>query len=223
MFTKSELQLMGQTLIQREDWLEKNIHKPELANSLAQNQKLLSIIESSLLKISQLMREQSTHTGKEVNHYISTPAASPVRQAALNRRQELEPGDIKALIVDDDQLMCDLLTAYLRYAGIQMIDVAQDGMVGITMMYEANPIYDLVLCDWNMPAKSGIDVHNAMRAAERYINAVFMLVTAVTEAKQIKAAIDEGVDDYIAKPVEQEKLVKKIARFFPKVSATNAD
>jgi len=66
-------------------------------------------------------------------------------------------------------------------------------------------------------------VHNAMRAAERYINAVFMLVTAVTEAKQIKAAIDEGVDDYIAKPVEQEKLVKKIARFFPKVSATNAD
>jgi two-component system chemotaxis response regulator CheY len=223
MFTKSELQIIGQTLIQRKDWLEKNMHKPELAKSLAQNQKMLGIIESSIQKISQLIRDQNPQNGKDVTHYISTPAASPIRQAALNRRQELEPGDIKALIVDDDQLMCDLLTAYLRYAGIRMIDVAQNGMVGISMMYEANPIYDLVLCDWNMPTKSGIDVHNAMRAAERYINAVFMLVTAVTEAKQIKAAIDEGVDDYIAKPVEQEKLVKKIARFFPKVTSSSAD
>lgn len=223
MFTKSELQLIGQTLIQRKDWLEKNIHKPELSKSLPQNEKLLGIIESALQKISHQLREQSTQTNKEVNHYISTRAASPLRQAAINRRTELAPDDIKVLIVDDDQLICDLLTAHLRQAGIQMIDTAQDGMVGISMMYEANPIYDLVLCDWNMPAKSGIDVHNAMRAAERYINAVFMLVTAVTEAKQIKAAIDEGVDDYIAKPVEPEKLVKKIARFFPKVATSNTD
>lgn len=223
MFTKSELQLMGQTLIQRKDWLEKNMYKPELAKSLGQNQKLLGTIESALQKITHQLREQNPLTCKEVNHYISPRAASPIRQAAINRRQELAPDDIRVLIVDDDQLICDLLTAYLRQAGIQMIDVAEDGMVGISMMYNANPIYDLVLCDWNMPAKSGIDVHNAMRAAERYVNTVFMLVTAVTEAKQIKAAIDEGVDDYVAKPVDQEKLVRKIARFFPGVKLSNAD
>lgn len=223
MFTKSELQLMGQTLIQRKDWLEKNMLKPEFAKSLAQNQSLLGIIESTLQKISHELSEQSSLSGKEVNHYISTPAISPIRQTAIHRRQELVPDDIRVLIVDDDQLICDLLTAYLRQAGIQMIDVAEDGMVGISMMYNANPIYDLVLCDWNMPAKSGIDVHNAMRAAERYVNTVFMLVTAVTEAKQIKAAIDEGVDDYVAKPVDQEKLVRKIARFFPGIKLSNAD
>ena len=83
------------------------------------------------------------------------------------------------------------------------------------MMYDANPVYDLVLCDWNMPTKSGIDVHNAMRAAERYLGTVFMLVTAVSDAKQIRSAIEEGVDDYVVKPIEQEKLIKKISRFFP--------
>lgn len=223
MFTKSELQLIGQTLIQRKDWLEKNIHKPELSKSLPQNEKLLGIIESALQKISHQLHEQSSQSSREVNHYVSPHVASPLRQAAINRRLELAPDDIRVLIVDDDQLICDLLTAYLRRAGIQMIDVAEDGMVGISMMYNANPIYDLVLCDWNMPAKSGIDVHNAMRAAERYINTVFMLVTAVTEAKQIKTAIDEGVDDYVAKPVDQEKLIRKIARFFPGIKPSNAD
>jgi two-component system, chemotaxis family, chemotaxis protein CheY len=41
----------------------------------------------------------------------------------------------------------------------------------------------------------------------------------VTEAKQIRAAIDEGVDDYVVKPLEQEKLIGKITRFFPKLLA----
>ena len=60
-------------------------------------------------------------------------------------------------------------------------------------------------------------MHNAMRAAERYIDACFMLVTAVTEAKQIRAAIEEGVDDYVVKPIEEEKIIKKIQRYFPQV------
>jgi two-component system chemotaxis response regulator CheY len=50
-----------------------------------------------------------------------------------------------------------------------------------------------------------------------------MLVTAVTEAKQIRAAIEDGVDDYVVKPLEQDKLIKKIARFFPQVKLPDAD
>lgn len=218
MFNKSELQVMGQTLIQRKEWLVKNMNKPELANSLTQNKRLLGIIESSLQKISdQLKDAPSGGSAGEVNHYVSSKITSPLRQAAIQRRQELEPAYIKTLIVDDDQLICDLLSAFLHQSGIIQVDIASDGMRAINTLYDANPVYHLVLCDWNMPTKSGIDVHNAMRAAERYMGTVFMLVTAITEAKQIKAAIEEGVDDYIAKPVEQEKLIKKIARFFPKV------
>jgi two-component system chemotaxis response regulator CheY len=56
-----------------------------------------------------------------------------------------------------------------------------------------------------------------MRAAERYIDTCFMLVTAVTEAKQIRAAIEEGVDDYVVKPIEEQKIIKKIQRYFPQI------
>jgi two-component system chemotaxis response regulator CheY len=87
------------------------------------------------------------------------------------------------------------------------------------MLYDAKPIYDMVLCDWNMPIKNGLDVHNAMRASERYQNTCFMLATANSEAKQIRAAIEEGVDDYLVKPIDQAVLNKKISRFFPLVTS----
>lgn len=227
MFNKQELQVLGQTLMQRREWLTKNLDKPELVNTRAQNEKTLQIIDSALAKLNVHLRTASegneatndddSPTCEQITHYISNKTTSPIRQAALNRRQQLPLDKIRVLLIDDDTFICDILSAFLRDAGIIKIDTANDGMKGISMMYDANPIYDLVLCDWNMPKKSGIDVHNAMRAAERYQGAVFMLVTAVTEAKLIREAIEEGVDDYVVKPIEQDKLIKKIARLFPQI------
>lgn len=218
MFTKQEMQVIGQTLAQKREWITKNIGNSDgtAKASLEQN---LQTIESILQKISAQLRPPPGNEKAGVNHYISEKSLSPIRQAAFARRQELVPSQIRVLIVDDDQLICELVAAFLHAAGIHLIDFANDGMRGISMMYDANPIYDLVLCDWNMPSKSGIEVHSAMRAAERYMATVFMLVTAVSEAKQIRSAIEDGVDDYVVKPIEQDKLIKKIARFFPNIKA----
>lgn len=218
MFTKQELQVIGHTLIQKRDWITKNINNAE-GNPKAQMEQNLQHIESILQKITTQFKSANGEKNT-VNHYISEKSISPIRQAALTRRNELIPAQIRVLIVDDDQLICELVAAYLHSAGIHLIDFANDGIRGISMMYDANPIYDLVLCDWNMPGKSGIEVHSAMRAAERYLTTIFMLVTAVSEAKQIRSAIEDGVDDYVVKPIEQDKLIKKIARFFPNVNGT---
>ncbi len=222
MFTKLELQIIGQTLAQKRDWITKNIGNAQ-GNSKVQMEQSLLHIDSVLQKIATQSKPVTSEKGA-INHYISEKFISPIRQAAIARRNDLMPGQIRVLIVDDDQLICELVAAYLHSVGIHLIDFANDGMRGISMMYDANPIYDLVLCDWNMPGKSGIEVHGAMRAAERYVGTVFMLVTAVTEAKQIRAAIEDGVDDYVVKPIEQEKLTKKIARFYPnlKIDSTGS-
>ena len=219
MFTKQELQIIGQTLAQKRDWISKNLEKVEAGKSRTQLEQNLPLIESALQKITDALRTSDAPTTEQVNHYISTKVVSPIRQAAFGRRQELLPGQIRVLVVDDEQLICDLVKSYLQTAGIDHIDIAHDGLQAINQMYDASPIYDLVLCDWNMPGKSGIEVHNAMRAAERYLGTVFMLVTAVTEAKLIRSAIEDGVDDYVVKPLEQDKLIKKIARFFPHVKS----
>lgn len=217
MFTKQELQVIGKTLAQKREWITKNLNNPDMEKSKVQLTQDLTLIESTLQKIDNTLRSSEPPPPERINHYVSSKIISPVRQAAFGRRQELQPGQIRVLVVDDDPLICELINAFLRASGIVQVDFANDGLQAIGEMYDAAPIYDLVLCDWNMPTKSGIDVHNAMRAAERYMNTVFMLVTAVTQAKQIRAAIDDGVDDYIVKPLEQDKLIKKIIRFFPHV------
>jgi two-component system, chemotaxis family, chemotaxis protein CheY len=221
MFNKQELQLMGKTLMQRREWLVKNLDNPEMAAARQQNQQAIQLLDSILGKLSKQLQPEATEArGQEareqstsVNHYISQKTASP----AQIRRQQLTPDQIKVLVVDDDNLLLELLTAILNSAGITKIEVANDGRKAVSMMYEANPVYDLVLCDWHMPEKNGIDVHTAMRASERYHSTIFMLVTAVTEAKLIRDAIEEGVDDYVVKPLEQEKMLKKIARHFPQL------
>ena len=212
MFSKPEAQLIARTLTQRREWLLKNIDNPEHAAAKEQNQKVLELIESSLAKLLQLFKP----TPAPVD-IISAPAAKSAKIPIAQKRAQMQPAEIKVLVADDDNLISSIMQALLNSYGIQQIDIAEDGLKAISMLYDANPVYDLILCDWNMPIKSGLDVHNAMRAAERYVDACFMLVTAVTEAKQIRAAIEEGVDDYVVKPIEEEKILKKIQRYFPKV------
>ena len=224
MFSKQDLQVIEQTLTQRRNWLLKAIKNPELGSAKLEHEKTLQQLEAVLSKVAAGIAGGGALPPSEpmatANHYISTRSTSSIRELALKRRLELQPNQIRVLLVDDDQFICDLLRAFLEAANMVVVDEARDGMIAVNMLYEANPVYDLVLCDWNMPNKSGLGVHEAMRAAERYYGTVFMLVTGVTEAKQIRAAIEDGVDDYVVKPIEQEKLLKKIARFFPKVVPT---
>lgn len=204
MFTKAEQHLIAATLQQRANWLHKNLDNPDLSANKAQNQTTLEIIEGALAKLNEALK-------------ASAPVAKPPKITGAQRRQQMEPHQIRVLVVDDDEIIASLLQALMQSIGVKYVDVAPDGLKGISMLYDADPVYDLVLCDWHMPIKTGLDVHNAMRAAERYLDTCFILVTAVTEAKQIRAAIEEGVDDYIVKPLEEQTTVRKLARHFPKL------
>jgi two-component system chemotaxis response regulator CheY len=206
MFTKPEIQIVSKTLQHRRDWIAKNIDNPDQQALKEQNQQTLVIIDNVIAKLSSLAPVEAAPT-----------PAKPPKLTGAQRRSQLEPAQIRVLIVDDDELISSLLQTLLGSIGIRYVDSAPDGLKAISMLYDANPVYDLVLCDWHMPIKNGLDVHNAMRAAERYMETCFVLVTAVTEAKLIREAIDEGVDDYVVKPIEEQKIIKKIARHFPKI------
>lgn len=213
MFTKPEINVVTKTLQQRRDWIAKNIDNPDQQAIKEQNHQTLNLIDSVITKLNVLTPVETA------------PApVKPVKLTGAQRRNQLEPPQIRVLIIDDDEMIASLLQMLLQSIGVRFVDIATDGLKGISMLYDANPVYDLVLCDWHMPIKNGLDVHNAMRAAERYMETCFILVTAVTEAKQIRSAIEEGVDDYIVKPLEEQTTIKKLARHFPKlpVPASNS-
>jgi len=210
MFTKPELIIITKTLQYRRDWIAKNLENPEQQALREHNQQTLLVIDNIITKLGALTPLESPP---------NQDSPKPPKLTGAQKRSMLKPTQIKVLIVDDDELISSILKVILQSIGIHNIESAADGLKAISMLYDANPVYDLVLCDWHMPIKNGLDVHNAMRAAERYMDTCFILVTAVTEAKQIREAIDEGVDDYIVKPIEEQKIIKKIARHFPKIIA----
>ena len=81
--------------------------------------------------------------------------------------------------------------------------------------------FDLVLSDWRMPDKDGLDLLAAMQTDEALSNIPFILITAEDGKDNIVKAISAGVTDYIVKPLSAKILENKLHEVFtgkPKTS-----
>lgn len=123
---------------------------------------------------------------------------------------------IRVLVAEDDKFAVDIIQEILHKLQISHIDIATDGVQAISRILKAEQPYDLVLCDWHMPGKTGLEVHRAMRNDKRFSQTVFILVSATSNSEQIRSAIQQGLNDYVVKPIDAEVLQRKILRAFEK-------
>jgi CheY-like chemotaxis protein len=111
----------------------------------------------------------------------------------------LAPGAMTVLIVDDDLDIVRLLTMTLRSEGFRLL-TASDGDAALAIARVERP--DLLLLDWNMPGRDGLDVCRALRAEDdpglRHVPIV--LLTAQARAEDTAAGFAAGVTDYVTKP-----------------------
>lgn len=114
---------------------------------------------------------------------------------------------IRALVVEDDPMMRELMVSILNSVGIEQITTAKDG-VEAWRQFEDGGQFDLVICDWILPAMDGLEVLKNIRAGRSAIP--FILVTVRDSEEAIKRAIDSGVTAYVAKPFTPEELVSNI-------------
>jgi two-component system chemotaxis response regulator CheY len=69
---------------------------------------------------------------------------------------------------------------------------------------------EFIICDFEMPKSTGIDVLNWVRQNEFYKNTPFLMVTTKSEVDNICEAVEGGTDEYIIKPWDLETLLKRI-------------
>jgi two-component system, OmpR family, manganese sensing response regulator len=112
---------------------------------------------------------------------------------------------MRILLVDDEAEMADPLSLMLKREGYQ-VDVAYDGDRG-TAMATASP-YDLLILDWMMPGKSGIEICRNLRAQGR--STPVLLLTAKDTIDDRVAGLDAGADDYLIKPFELRELMARV-------------
>ncbi len=123
----------------------------------------------------------------------SEAAAVPVGPSRL------APAGMTVLIVDDDPDIVRLLTMTLRSEGFRLL-TASDGDAALALARVERP--DLLLLDWNMPGRDGLEVCRALRAEDdpdlREVPVV--LLTAQARAEDTAAGFAAGVTDYVTKP-----------------------
>lgn len=118
---------------------------------------------------------------------------------------------LKALVVDDASFVRDLVkrTVRQRFPVIETTD-AQNGRRAQSLM--SRTTFDLVLCDWEMPEMSGLELLQWMRQQPHYQKVPFIMITSRGDKDHVVEAVKEGVSEYLGKPFSPEGLSKKIIK-----------
>lgn len=111
----------------------------------------------------------------------------------------------KILIIEDEESIRRLLRYDLRQMKFE-VDSAHDAEAGIEMAL-AN-YYDVLIVDWMLPQKSGIDLIKQVRKSGN--DAIIVMLTAKDNEEDILDAFEAGVDDYITKPFSPRELSARI-------------
>jgi two-component system, chemotaxis family, chemotaxis protein CheY len=113
------------------------------------------------------------------------------------------------LVADDSSTMRKIIIRSLQAIGLPNAIEARDGEEAVSLFNQGG--IDMVLTDWNMPGKSGLDVLREIRAQNSAVPII--MITTEAEKRRVLEAIQLGVSDYIIKPFETEKLREKLIKF----------
>lgn len=118
---------------------------------------------------------------------------------------------VSVLVVDDATFIRDLVKKGLRdhFPGVQ-IEEAINGRKAQQML--SRQVVDLILCDWEMPEMSGLELLTWCREQDNLKTTPFIMVTSRGDKENVVQAIQAGVSDYIGKPFSNEQLVSKVKK-----------
>lgn len=204
MFDALERKLLIDTVSKRCAWLTKTLGEGKLDDKTQNEYKaMLKALGTALKKI------EAEKPQKPVS--VKAPKKPAAPPPVKKRRENTIPvGEAQVLIAEDDPDSAMLIEGIIRDIGVKSIELARDGRQAISMLKNASPPFDIVLCDWNMPEFDGLEVKKQVGNLARLQETHFIMVTAVTESARIKEAIGEGITDYIIKPIDGNILEKKI-------------
>jgi tubulin-specific chaperone A len=177
-----------------------------------------------------LTRDEETRLQRYADSVIIKGARSPERlleettlflhrvaaDLPAEKQEILRPADDRdrsfdgktVLIVDDDMRNVFALASVLEAEGLSLVE-ARDGREGLERL-DAHPEIDLVLMDIMMPEMDGYEAMRAIREKEPFRNLPVIALTAKAMKGDKAKCIEAGANDYLAKPVDTDKLLSML-------------
>ena len=141
---------------------------------------------------------------------MSQPAGSP------DQRPE-RSGVRRALVVDDERALADLVGTYLTRDGFE-VSMAHDGQQAVERARQVDP--DVMVLDLGLPVLDGVEVCRQVRT---FSDCYIVMLTARTEEIDKLIGLSVGADDYLTKPFSPRELVARIHAMLrrPRASAAS--
>ena len=112
---------------------------------------------------------------------------------------------MRILLVDDETELSDPLSRILLQEGYE-VDVADNGAAGVELALQDR--YDLLILDWMLPYKSGLEICRQVRSHSLTTPVLFL--TAKDTIDDRVDGLDAGADDYLVKPFELRELLARV-------------
>lgn len=145
---------------------------------------------------------------------LITKLSTPATLSQLHRRARI-------LLVEDNEINQQIAVELLRGIGVE-VDVADSGRAAIDTLYAPDsPGFDLILMDLQMPDMDGHSATIKIRQDAQFdaIPIIAMTANAMSDVRQ--RCLDEGMQDYLSKPINPDQLFAAVGRWLGSEPATN--
>lgn len=123
---------------------------------------------------------------------------------------------MRALVVDDDVGLCELLKETLVLAGVE-VALAHDGETGVTSCLSGS--FDIVLLDVTMPGGDGFEVLQRVRMTS---DIPIIMLTARGDEKDRIRGLQLGADDYVPKPFSPDEVLARMKAVTRRMNRTHS-
>ncbi len=170
----------------------------------------LSIVKS-LVELMQGRVVFESEYGKGSVVSFEVPLLGPAGDPKNNNAGEMEKRSLNILIAEDEAINQLYLAGFIRSHG-WLADTASNGMIAIEKFSKGS--YDLVLMDGQMPRMDGFEATRKIRDLEKDADkrTPVIAITGYAIPGDRERFLKAGMDDYISKPIDEEKLLEAIYR-----------
>jgi PAS domain S-box-containing protein len=160
-----------------------------------------------LLKMEALLRRPSSESDDLRTSPTPDPQPHPLPAGPKTSPAPVTCATLPLLVVDDNESNRDVLSRRLKRAGYR-VETAESAAEALAIL-ERTPV-DLLLLDIMMPGISGIEFLRMLRKTHSTSELPIIMVSALSETKDVVEALNLGANDYVTKPVDMDVALARI-------------